>query len=594
MGNNAAGGVRYVLPNISFNPFFRFTNKEEFYWGITVLVVTLISITLWKTKPTWAKSLIVVGLFLVLLTFPAFSWLHQLLPLSQILWPLRFSTFASLALLAAAFAVNFDYLKNMGSSKKKWIRLLVLSIFVLLFLDSFYSLKVLIETRIEPYRIAQSSREIKENTGWKVATLDFSSLGSSPSYLLSVVSQREQVFGWAWQGATTARNIMLLNTAMQNKYYPFLFRQLTFLGATDLMIRDGMLKDREEFKKIAYKEGFRHQGTIEGVSYWKKDQAPYFLISNRKCLAIGKYVDYYALQFPSLETGYSNKIDDYDSEYLKQYPLIILAGARWNQQQQAEKLILQYVESGGKVIIDMTGFPIDIMSRQPKFLGVYSESVKLTGGITIQSANGETYLGSFSHENSPWSSLIPQPLDGVELSFDYMGNQAPLYGYKYYNGNKVWFLGANLAYHAFLTKEPAARHILQEIVQLPQEIEPVEMIPFSSYHSTNEGYQMSYQTDQAVDAIIPIAALDVMEARIDNERVVLDKFENLVRIRLPAGTHSINLQISSAPVYYWGRLISYLGLVLVLLYCVWMKFDVRGSRKLLAAIKKNGIGGCVY
>lgn len=594
MGAGATGGIQYIAANISFNPVFRFTNREEFYWGITVLLVTLISITLWKKKPTWAKSLIIVGLFLVLLTFPAFSWLHQLLPLSQILWPLRFSTFASLALLVAAFAVSFNYLKNMGPSKKKWIGLLILSMFILLFLDSFYSQKVLMETRVEPYRIAQTTREIKENTGWRVVTLDLSSLGSSPSYLLSVVSHREQVFGWAWQGAATARNIMLLNTAMQNKYYPFLFRQLAFLGATDLMIKDSMLKDGEEFKKIAYKEGFRHQGTIEGVSYWKKDQASYFLITDRKCLGIGKYVDYYSLQFPSLETGYSNRIDDYDGEYLKQYPLIILAGAQWNQQQKAEKQILQYVASGGKVIVDMTGFPTDIMSRQPKFLGVYSEPVKLRGRITIQSANGEIYLGSFSHGNSPWNSLVPQPLDGVELSFDYMGNQAPLYGYKYYNGNKVWFLGANLAYHAFLTKEPAARHILQEIVQLPQEIEPVEMIPFSSYRSTNEGYQMSYQTDQAVDAIIPIAALDVMEARIDNERVVLDKFENLVRIRLPAGTHSINLQISSAPVYYWGRLISYLGLVLVLLYCVWMKFDVRGSRKLLAAIKKNGIGGCVY
>ncbi len=576
MGAGATGGIQYIAANISFNPVFRFSTRDEFYWGIALLIITIIAMILWSKKPSWAKSLLITGVFLVLLTFPAFSWLHQLLPLSNVLWPLRFSTFASFALLAGGLAISIPYLNQLKQSQKKYLGMLLISIFVILLLDSYYSLSALMVTSVEPYHMVDAADSIKQKDGWRAATLDLSSLGSAPSYLFSINSEKEQVFGWAWQGASTAKNIMLLNTAMQNGYYPFLFRQLTFLGATDLMIRDSMLKDWEEFKKIAYKEGFRQQGTIEGVSYWKKDQTPYFLTTDRKCLAIGKYVDHYALQFPSIETGYFNKIDEYDIKYLKQYPLIILAGAQWNQQQQAEKLILQYVKSGGKVIVDMTGFPVDIMSRQPKFLGVYTEPVKLRGGITIQSANGDTYLGSFSQENAPWSSLIPQPLDGVELSFNYMGNQAPLYGYKYYNGNKVWFLGANLAYHSFITKEPAARQILQEIIQLSQEIESVKIIPFSSYRSTNEGYQMSYQTDQAVDAIIPIAALDVMEARIDNERVGLDKFENLVRMHLPAGVHSINLQIGSAPVYYWGRLISILGLGLVLLCCIRMKFDKRG------------------
>ena len=102
---------------------------------------------------------------------------------------------------------------------------------------------------------------------------------------------------------------------------------------------------------------------------------------------------------------------------------------------------------------------------------------------------------------------------------------------------------------------------------------------------------MSYQTDQAVDAIIPIAALDVMEARIDNERVGLDKFENLVRMHLPAGVHSINLQIGSAHVYYWSRSISILGLGLVLLCCIRMKFDKSKYRNLPAIIKRIGDSG---
>lgn len=589
MGETAAGGIQYVSPNISFNPMIRFSNKEEFYWGIALLVITLISVTLWRKKPAWAKSLIITGLFLVLLTFPAFSWLHQLLPLSHILWPLRFSTFASFALLAASFAISIPYLRNIEQIKKKWVGLLTISLFVLLLFDSIFSLNVLIETRVAPYRVVQSAGEIKKSEGWKVATLDLSSLGSAPSYLLSVESGREQVFGWAWQGASTARNIMLLNTAIQKRYYPFLFRQLTFLGATDLVIRDSMVKDLDKFKKVAYREGFRQQETIEGISYWRKTQMPYLITTDRKCLAIGKYAENYALQFPSVEIGYSNTIDDYNMEYLNKYPLLILSGAQWKQQKEAERRVLQYVESGGKVIVDMTGFPTDTMSREPKFLGVYSEHIEIKGGITINSSDGDTYLGSFSNGNDPWKSLIPQPLDGVELSFNYMGNQAPVYGYKYYEGKKIWFLGANLAYYSFLTREPAARQILQEIVQLPQDQVQVNIIPLKSYQSNNQGYNMSYQNDQALDAIIPIAALDGMEARIDGERVALDKYENLVRIHLPAGTHSIDLRIGPSPVYSWGRSISCLGLGLIFLYCIRMKFDIRRLRNTPEATRINGI-----
>lgn len=576
MGAGAAGGIRYVSPTISFNPIFRFSNKEEFYWGIALLAITLLSVFLWRKKPAWAKSLIITGLFLVVLTFPVFSWLHQLLPLSHILWPLRFTSFASFALLAGGFAISFSYLKNAEQSKKNYLRIITAGLFVVLLIDSGYSLKVLVETRVEPYRIVHCAEEIEHNKGWRVATLDASSLGSAPSYFFSNKSGREQVFGWAWQGATTARNIMLLNTALQKGYYPFLFRELTYLGATDLVVKESVLSTESiaEFKQLAYQNGFRQQQRFEGVSYWEKDQAPYLITGERKCLAIGKYADNYALQFPAIERGYSDTIDEYNSEYLKQYPMLILAGAQWQQQQAAEEKILKYAEAGGKVIVDMTGFPNDIMSRRAKFLGVYTEPVELKGGITVHSLTDEVYLQSFSHEDGPWESLVPQALDKVELSFNYMGNQAALYGYKYYKDKKVWFLGANLAYYSFLTKDPAAQNILQEILQLPQDQAEVNLISLKSYQSNNQGYKLLYHNDQPLDAIIPIAALDGMEARIDNKRVVLDKFENLLRINLPAGSHSIDLQIRSSPVYSWGKWISYLGLGLILLYCFWIRWQV--------------------
>ncbi len=33
----------------------------------------------------------------------------------------------------------------------------------------------------------------------------------------------QQTFGWAWQGATTADNIVWINTALTEEYYGYMF-----------------------------------------------------------------------------------------------------------------------------------------------------------------------------------------------------------------------------------------------------------------------------------------------------------------------------------------------------------------------------------
>ena len=44
-------------------------------------------------------------------------------------------------------------------------------------------------------------------------------------------------YGWAWQGAETGDNIVLLNEALDRKYYRFLFDRAVELGADTVLIR---------------------------------------------------------------------------------------------------------------------------------------------------------------------------------------------------------------------------------------------------------------------------------------------------------------------------------------------------------------------
>ena len=75
-----------------------------------------------------------------------------------------------------------------------------------------------------------------------MATIDLSQLGSAPSFTFSEMAGLEQVFGWAWQGAVTSRNIMLLNTGLSNSTTRSYFALCRY-GATDLVVKEDVITD---------------------------------------------------------------------------------------------------------------------------------------------------------------------------------------------------------------------------------------------------------------------------------------------------------------------------------------------------------------
>ncbi|MGS0765344.1 6-pyruvoyl-tetrahydropterin synthase-related protein [Syntrophomonas curvata] len=562
----SAGGIQYTSAWLYFNPIFRLHNKEIFYWGIALLLVTVVSLIKWRSKPAWAKSLIIVGIFLVLLTFPSFSWLHQLLPLNHILWPLRFSTFFAFALISAGLAFDETFLKVINPGERIMRSLLMGLLFIVLLTDSFLSLPLLIGGREEPQTIIQCANNIHGNEGWREATMDLSSLGSAPAYFFSEYGKRDQVFGWAWQGATTAPQIMLLNTAINKSYYPYLFKRLVYLGATDIVVKDNSISSVADFEKLANQAGYQRVSSSKGLTYWNRAVGPYMVRKNHKCLAIGKHASIYALQFPSIEVGSSTRIDDYDLSFLKKYPIIILSGANWHLQRNAEKLVLDYARRGGRVIVDLTSFPKDVLSRQSKFLEVYAEPVELHQRLMLETRGGMINLEPFDNTSPGWKTHSPQGLDGIEMSFNHMGNKSALYGFKEIDGSKVWFLGANLAYHGFLTKDMQAQNILKNIINISELYEESNIIPFKEYKVNSTGYHLEYNIQHAEDIILPIAALDTFKVKINGIPVKTFVFENLIGLNLPGGDNLIDLEIKPTSVYLWGKLFSVLSVGFLALY----------------------------
>lgn len=568
MRDAAAGGIQFVPAAVSFNPWLRWSNPETFYWGVSLAVAFTYGLWHWRRQTPWAKSLLVLGAGLVFWTFPSLQAVHRLMPGSSLLWPLRFSTFASFSLLTGTFAVRPGGKEGQsGSDGGKGITAVsfLVVVFLCLALDSLTSIRLLAVTRPLPESIFRCAKDIAAETGWRVGTIDLSRLGSIPSYLFACEAGREQVFGWAWQGAATAPNIMLLNTAVTAGYYPFLFSRLQYLGATDLVVKDDIVTDPTDFNRAARAGGYRLVGAYNDVSYWRGQTQPYAVIKEYRALALGRYAAIFAMLLPQIDIGCGRRLDDYSLDELQPYPVLVLSGVEWQDRVAAEELVLAYAKAGGRVIVDLTGFPLDPYARQPRFLGVYGEPVTLQEKVSIHSRTEEIPLQPFAPSFSLWKCSMPQGLDKIDRYIDYYGVKGAVSGFKTVAGVKILFLGGNLAYHAFLTRDPAAVALLQEIVALPAAAESTRFLPFEAYQATSVGYIMQCVSREAADVVIPVAALDGMQVYVDGQPAAYRCFEQQILLPLSSGAHRIDLFLRETPVYRygkWGTLLTLLGILL--------------------------------
>lgn len=562
-----AHAVKEAIPFIpaltSLNPVYRFSNLETYYWGLSLIIALLVGLITWKSRPAWAKSALVCGIVLVLISFPLARAVYTVLPLSHLLWPLRFSSFAALAILAGSFTLTAPEQRQSWFKSPYISGLLMLILGVLLIFDSWFSFRMLAHTSAKPFDIIQSVNLIKQKPGWRVATIDLSQLGSAPSYVFSEIAGLEQVFGWAWQGAVTSKNIMLLNTGLEKQFYPFLFRSCVDLGATDLVVKEDIVTDLNGFYDAAKQAGYTQLNKVAGLSIWKSVDYPYMVEKKSRCLVVGKYAGTIALQFPEVEMSLSPYIDQYKLEDLREYSMIILSGFTWKSKSAAESLISDYAGLGGQVFIEMAGMPENVLAKQPEFLGVFGEVVNIRDKIEVWGERQNFTMAPVWQKDPKWRAFVPMGLDKVELEFSYYGNQAPILGYKLIQGQKVWFLGNNLAYHAFQTGNMGSLKSLKDILGLNTSYETGSLIPLEAYEASEKGYRMRYRMDRDFEAVLPISAIDGIQVKLDGNSLEKGNFENLLQLKLPAGNHSLEISLEKTPIYKWGQGFSLLAVLLL-------------------------------
>jgi uncharacterized membrane protein/6-pyruvoyl-tetrahydropterin synthase len=533
--------MQYFPIATSMNPYLRLKQPEIFYWGLSFAAVAAVILITWKKRPKLAQSSVFVAAGLVAITTPALKPLYSSIPMHYLIFPLYMATVASGIVILAAFS----WKKDSGGTRRDALLKVGVSVAVALILAvDAYPSTALVSTRTEAGYLKDLSRHMPAD-GWREATLDLSRFGSAATYMLGQESNRELVYGWAWQGATTATNIVGLNAALEYDFYPYLLDRLIEMGATHLVVRREIVNETRfigEARRLGFTENWRDSEAV----VFSTPGGPYALTTAYQGIVIGKFAPNWARLFPAIATGTDTQIDKYSFQDLEPYRAVIISGAVWEDRTKAEDLVSRLAAAGKTVLVDLEGLPEDVLSRRPVFLGVTGEPVLVYRAPELFKPGDTKPVGTlmaFAEEYYPWKALSPQGIDVITYQFPHLGENVAVLGSRKTGAGVVWFIGANLPYHAYLTRDPLALDIISKVVGIDPWATPARTkIPMSQYSATARGYSFSLNVPAALAGTaltVPVASRDNMVVRVDGVQVKYGSLHNLLSVTLDPGPHSI-------------------------------------------------------
>lgn len=534
----------YLPVQTSFNPQLRLANPEVFYWGVSLVVVIMIVLLTWRNRNSLSKAALVMGIILVAVTTPALKPLYNSIPFHELMWPIRMSTVAFAFFLFSALSFR----SGRADRRRVILKTVAVAVVVMaLVVDSYPSFQFVIG-RAEPDWLRDVVSELPR-TGWRTAVLDLSTFGSAATYILADQPGRELTFGWASQGATTMPALVELNVALQHRDYAYLFDRLIEMGVTQVVVRRELV-DEDAAVEAASAFGFGNLKRVGAADLLTRDAGPYALRSDYPVLVIGKFAPNWVRLYPSIAIGEHEQIDSYSLADLADYSTVVISGAVWSDRTQAEDLISRYAASGGKVVVDLEGLPEDVLSKRPVFMGVTGEPVliykspsltRVSGGIEVPMGN----LGPLDSQHYPWKALVPQGVDQVDISFPHLGELGTILGSKQTGAGTIWFVGANLPYHAYLTKDPQALAILTETLGIAPSVPPKRTsVPMTKYSASAQGYTFDLEVPEGAGdspVTIPVAARENTVVKVDGVETKFSSMHTLLSLRLDPGPHQVEI-----------------------------------------------------
>lgn len=509
----------------SLNPMIRMNGIiDTFYYGISIVVISVIGVLLAKKGK---KSGFITAIVIVLLTTVEVVPILSKMPLSQLLWMMRFAT------IAYAF---FYWSLLEWTSIRRYFCMILMGILILDCIPSF---------NIDRYytQVAGKADEeleiAKSITSQRVAILDLSAYGSYPSWQLCVGKDRvDYSYGWAWQGATTSSNIVMLNTAVEYGRYSYVFDRCIELGNDTVVLPINQVEESnttESYLLYAAKQSQYElvKKTDKAYIFHRDTPEQFGVRSSYQGLAVGKNAELIVLSYPVFEVAKDEYIDAYSIEELTKYKVLYLSGFQYHDKETAEKLLTEAADAGVRIVIDMSYVPEDPITKRSSILGVTAQVVTFNSRYPDLVYKENVYeMDYFDSKNKKWRSTFIDGAKDITGSVNFMNMNLPFVGT---NGHEnIIFLGFNLLYHALQTSDSSAYTILNDILGLQTDVIPErEIIPIHVEY----GKDYISIDAESVPVNTTIAYQDTFESRgaikDSNNLLVVEDKQTYIELKYP-------------------------------------------------------------
>lgn len=490
---------------VSLHPFLRFHDIEIYYFGCSFAALALFGLLFSSKKQVTGFA---VALFIMIGTTKLALPLLQNMPFVQVLWMRRFTAMAMVMVL-----FSFLLWKNLRKSFM-WLFILLLAV------DSGASFYTVGFNREFPKGQAEDLDVAISAASQRIAMLDNSEYGSFPSYYLSYHGMqnkvKDQVYGWAWQGATTAQNLVQINTALEHEYYDILFDRTLETGADTFVLKKNFVKHPEEMRNSAKRVGYELlKETPSNYIYKYPIEGNFGTNVQYEGIAIGKYAPNITYMFPQLLIGDRMKVDDYTFSELKNYKVVYISGVDYKDKQAAEQLVKKLANHHVRVVIDTAGM------TEP-FLNVNVQPIALQdqyGELFYKGEKMETK--PFPKKSSDWRTNVISDTTDSDSQL-YVNKQIFNYLSKSQNEN-VMFMALNIPYYTFVTKSEDTLQFLEDMLQLKAYTLPKrEVVPVRLKRNHNEVIVDSEQ----VNVLVPVAAIDAFQT-VEGTYEKVNQFMNI-------------------------------------------------------------------
>jgi len=167
-----------------------------------------------------------------------------------------------------------------------------------------------------------------------------------------------------------------------------------------------------------------------------------------------------------LVTGKATEIDSHSLEELQQYPYLLLFNFKWHNQQNAEELLMEYVKSGGTLVIDGSGnlegmyYNLD----NAVFLNTSITKRSLPPNPDIKTENQTVNFSPFLSDGQTWYGANYESTGDVQIEPMVTANGKTLIGVQKIGKGKIIWIGYNLVWHAFHLENPEEMALIQETI----------------------------------------------------------------------------------------------------------------------------------